>query len=54
MTPAATSRITVAFAPTVASSCSVIGPMTTAPAPIRTRSCNVGLPFALYPMVTCC
>ena len=53
MTPAATSWITVAFAPTVASSCRVIGPMTTAPAPTRTRSCSVGLPFALYPMVTC-
>ena len=53
VTPGPTSCITVALAPTVAPSCNVIGPITTAPAPTRTRSPSVGLPVALCPMVTC-
>ncbi len=51
--PGPTSCITVALAPTVAPSCKVIGPITTAPAPTRTRSPSVGLPLASCPMVTC-
>ena len=53
VSPGPTSWITVALAPTVAPSCKVIGPITTAPAPTRTRSPSVGLPVASCPMVTC-
>ena len=53
VSPGPMSWITVALAPTVAPSCNVIGPITTAPAPTRTRSPSVGLPVASCPMVTC-
>ena len=53
VSPGPTSCSTVALAPTVAPSCKVIGPITIAPAPTRTRSPSVGLPFASNPMVTC-